>query len=518
MVTKILHLAGLYLGEESDLAGPAPDNQDGFWENLKFVKLNDEMLSASRAAWDCPQPLPADWAEREDFQSAVAKAEILLAEFAGHEPWGWKDPRNSFTLPVWGSLLPQLSVVVCLRRPLDVIHSLQRRNNLSFELCTTLWTTYMEAILENTSLENRIITHYDAYFDGTAEPEIRRLLDFVKLPVTPEVIERCRSAVLEGLRHHRSATDGLETRVVPSAIAELYERLCAEAGYADGGGTVTLPSTTHPEPAVSSEINLLRLQIAGRDRLVRALQSRLADLGDRVAIEESRLGAQAELSRVLVEQRDETIRALRAEIEMKSRDEESNRKLSERVAEFSLAVQRSHSELQAKLWTEIQERDDQIRALQTAAHQSELRIRAIEDAASERERDLRKELAALSSTIAKRDESIHRTQALFNERERDARETIRTLEAQSAQAVHDRSRNTELLERCRSVELENESLQETVRDLEGQRHALEMHRNALARQHDETHRKLESIYASRLWRMGTIYWRTLRAVGILTDK
>lgn len=33
---------------------PAADNPDGFWEHLRFVRLNDEILSTVGAAWDLP--------------------------------------------------------------------------------------------------------------------------------------------------------------------------------------------------------------------------------------------------------------------------------------------------------------------------------------------------------------------------------------------------------------------------------------------------------------------------------
>ena len=43
MVTALLHHAGLYLGSEDDLMPATPDNQDGFWESMRFVELNDQL-------------------------------------------------------------------------------------------------------------------------------------------------------------------------------------------------------------------------------------------------------------------------------------------------------------------------------------------------------------------------------------------------------------------------------------------------------------------------------------------
>ena len=63
MLTRLLHRSGLDLGPESDLMPAATDNPDGFWENLRFVRLNDEILNAVGAAWDLPpwQEETFDW-------------------------------------------------------------------------------------------------------------------------------------------------------------------------------------------------------------------------------------------------------------------------------------------------------------------------------------------------------------------------------------------------------------------------------------------------------------------------
>jgi hypothetical protein len=177
LVAKILHLAGLYLGPEDDISGPAPDNLDGFWENARFVKLNDQVLGSGGGGWDCPRSLPEDWSERDEYFGLQGKAELLVAEFHGREPWGWKDPRNSFTLPFWRNLLPDLPVVVPLRNPLEVVASLQRRNHLSFQLGIGLWKSYTQAVLANTTPDARVVTHYESFFHDAAG-EIRRLLGF----------------------------------------------------------------------------------------------------------------------------------------------------------------------------------------------------------------------------------------------------------------------------------------------------------------------------------------------------
>ena len=46
---------------------------------------------------------------------------------AQSQPWGWKDPRNTFTLPFWLSLFPDARVVFIERHGVDVAESLRVR-------------------------------------------------------------------------------------------------------------------------------------------------------------------------------------------------------------------------------------------------------------------------------------------------------------------------------------------------------------------------------------------------------
>jgi hypothetical protein len=47
------------------------------------------------------------------------------------EPWGWKDPRNTYTLPFWLDLFPDARVVHVYRHGVDVAASLHQRQRMS---------------------------------------------------------------------------------------------------------------------------------------------------------------------------------------------------------------------------------------------------------------------------------------------------------------------------------------------------------------------------------------------------
>jgi|Deesub1362A_J573_1020465.scaffolds.fasta_scaffold00087_91 hypothetical protein len=230
MVTRLLNLCGLYLGQESDLMEPAPDNPEGFWENKSFVGLNDMILAELGGAWDLPPLVEDGWEQQPEFNRFKSKAISLVQRFKGHEAWGWKDPRNSLTLPFWKSLLPDMKVVVCLRNPLEVAWSLIKRNKNSAMFGYHLWLTYNQRLLAAASPEQRIITHYDAYF---ADPvaELRRLLDFLGLSVSEEMLKKACRTISVALRHNRSSTpELLQKTEVPAEVTRLYMEMCEEAG------------------------------------------------------------------------------------------------------------------------------------------------------------------------------------------------------------------------------------------------------------------------------------------------
>src|SRR5438128_732386 len=99
LITRALYDCGLDLGRPDDLLGPSIQNREGFWENRRFRDLNEDLLRALGGGWDYP-PAPGGW-EGDAVQELAAQAVALLDEFAYHEPWGWKDPRNCLTLPFW---------------------------------------------------------------------------------------------------------------------------------------------------------------------------------------------------------------------------------------------------------------------------------------------------------------------------------------------------------------------------------------------------------------------------------
>ena len=221
MLARLLHDLGLELGPPGDIMPAQPDNPDGFWENLRFVAINDEVLNQLGGAWDLPPAAREDFSDVR-FRQLWLKAQLLIESFSDKPVWGWKDPRNCLTLPFWRSLLPGLKPVVIVRNPLEVAYSMHKRNGTSYALGLRLWEIYNRRILANTQPNERMITNYQAFFDAP-EQELAKIAAFAGLPATE--ITAAANLVATNRRHTTFTVEQMIDAGVSQEIVTLYQSL-----------------------------------------------------------------------------------------------------------------------------------------------------------------------------------------------------------------------------------------------------------------------------------------------------
>ena len=226
------------------------DNPDGFWEHLGFVALNDELLNALGGAWDLPPKREENFAHT-GLDPLRMKARLLVEKFDSAGVWGWKDPRNSLTLPFWQQVLPGMKTLIMVRNPLEVAHSMKERNGTSYSFGLRLWEIYNRRAIETAREQDRLVTHYDLFFENP-ETELQRIANFIGLSDTEA--GNAAALVTKRRRHTHFTIDQLiDARVAPEAI-ELYRALAAEA---PSKGKSRGAPTTAPKAAKSNEADLL---------------------------------------------------------------------------------------------------------------------------------------------------------------------------------------------------------------------------------------------------------------------
>jgi hypothetical protein len=190
--------------------------------------MNERILAQFDAGWDLPPTFSEDWESRPEIIPLQTEATDLIHRFSAHQPWGWKDPRNSLTLPFWMRLIPNLKVVICLRNPLEVAQSLHLRNFSSIAFGLRLWLAYNQRILSAVRPEDRVVTHYEAYFYAP-KAELRRLVELLNIPASKTFIDEARPTASAGLRHQIVPIEVLSSEVPPD-ILKCYLDLCEQAG------------------------------------------------------------------------------------------------------------------------------------------------------------------------------------------------------------------------------------------------------------------------------------------------
>ena len=220
MVARILRECGVYIGEPEELVPATRWNPEGHFEHIEFLHLNKAVLRVLLASWKRPPRRLAWRLLGRRLAPLRDEAVALLRRLDRDSPWAWKDPRTSLTLPFWLPLVPDLHVVVCVRDPLSVAHSLTARDGLSTRAGLKLWDAYNCELFRAAPRDRTIVTRYEAYF-ADPEREVRALANRLGLPVSAAAVASAAATVRADLRGQRPIShDGL-----PAASAARYREL-----------------------------------------------------------------------------------------------------------------------------------------------------------------------------------------------------------------------------------------------------------------------------------------------------
>ena len=133
------------------------ENPRGYGESIALMDFHDRLLTSAGSNWYDFEPFNNEWSDSPVVESFAAELrDLVRTEFGELRLFVVKDPRISRFLPFWLRQLEVLNVmpriVICLRNPLEVAASLNRRDDLSFTISLLLWLRHtLDA--EATSLE-----------------------------------------------------------------------------------------------------------------------------------------------------------------------------------------------------------------------------------------------------------------------------------------------------------------------------------------------------------------------------
>lgn len=216
------------------------DNQN---ESLYFKNFNNQLLQYKSATWDRPIEVGYNAGmlkpiNRYKYYGSLKRPTVLLRNLITLKKWGWKDPRNTFTLKYWLHYYPNAKVIHIYRNGVDVSHSLYIRNSklpsthpdFSAELldpksCFELWNLYVNQAFKNSHLtENFLSVKYEELTKGNGN-DIGRLESFLKT----DLIKSFNSFKLEKRINNRSKINEFE-----KTLGKIYleNKLMKVLGYA----------------------------------------------------------------------------------------------------------------------------------------------------------------------------------------------------------------------------------------------------------------------------------------------
>jgi hypothetical protein len=233
LLVEILDRLGVFMG--ADVQADS--------ESVAFMLINEGILHQCGAFWSEPMSAHFMLAEPDAAQQIAASAHDALAarfeQYAGPSglhlgpstkelrPFGWKDPRNTFTLPVWKCVFPNLRAIHIVRHGVDVAASLARRHAEALRAATGESVPSALTVIRDHALGilssrrgwtlAEALTMWEQYVEKSRQESARlseralevRFEDLLLQPekVIPAIAEFCRVPVPA---RHRELLDGLE--------------------------------------------------------------------------------------------------------------------------------------------------------------------------------------------------------------------------------------------------------------------------------------------------------------------
>lgn len=179
LTTIILNRLGVFFGPEDHLPLPYINNPKGSWENKLITEVNTKIVLLMGGDWHQPPPFPPGWENASKFEELREQAKVMIQqEFADVETWGWKEPQTCLTLPFWLTLVQPTHYVICLRNPMDVARSLERRNGFPLEKGFYLWLFYIKFALKYTVDKHRFFVFSENWMNCWQD-ELQNLSRFI---------------------------------------------------------------------------------------------------------------------------------------------------------------------------------------------------------------------------------------------------------------------------------------------------------------------------------------------------
>jgi len=229
-LTRSINLCGYALPKT--LIEATKFNETGHWESKPIARFNDAIMNEIGIEW-------RDFKTRsqtltDDRKTSLHRelVDLLSTEFSTTEPAVLKEPRicrlAELYLGAFKAKKIKRNAVILFRNPLEVIHSLKRRNGLVESHAGLLWLRYICDAVLATGRENRLFLSYDAFMTAPIASleriETDLKLSFPKPPSSQK--EEIETFLNPSHRHFQfQATDLSTNPVTQNLLGSVYDAL-----------------------------------------------------------------------------------------------------------------------------------------------------------------------------------------------------------------------------------------------------------------------------------------------------
>lgn len=163
-ITRVLNLMGAELPQ--NIMGPGIGNEAGHWEPENLVLLHDQLLSELDSTWDDWQSIDLNKLTKERYLYYKNRLQTQInEEYKEAKLFVLKDPRICKILPLYKEILEEINVeikvVAQFRNPIDVMGSLQTRDEMLASDASLLWLQYVLNSEKNCRDLERVFIKYD---------------------------------------------------------------------------------------------------------------------------------------------------------------------------------------------------------------------------------------------------------------------------------------------------------------------------------------------------------------------
>ena len=236
MAAGLFHKTGCFMGDDLYAANPA--NPKGFFENKEINSINEAILSpllpkrpqGRLGNLFFPKRLSEGqmWLARIPVGTAMTCTDAIgdrIRQITGREPFCFKDPRFSYTLPCWQPFMQNTRFLVVFRHPADTAKSIAKEckdapylRSLSIthaKILETWQRMYLHILANHKPDGTWLFLHYDQMLNHQG---LDRLEAFSATTVDRSFPER-------------SLKRSISQEPVPVETEHLYRRLCELASY-----------------------------------------------------------------------------------------------------------------------------------------------------------------------------------------------------------------------------------------------------------------------------------------------